>query len=76
MVVGSEAEVVLVVDPRDGVGDGDGLVDVEARLLLADAGELVEGDAGQAVELGICGQAVQADFACRIANVGEVVRDL
>ena len=46
--VAAEFEVVLVVDPGAGFGDGDGLVDVEVGLLLVESGELGEGEAGQA----------------------------
>ena len=51
--VASEAHVVLLVNPGERFGERDGLVDLKCGLLLVEAGELVEGDVGQAVELRI-----------------------
>jgi hypothetical protein len=54
--ISAKAEVVLFVDPRALVRRGDRLVGLEVRLLLVDAGELVQGDVGQTLEQGVGGQ--------------------
>ena len=74
--VAADSDVVLLVNPGKGVREGDGLVDLEGWLLLAEAGELVESDVGQAVEERIGGKSVEADLAGDVGGVGEVVARL
>ena len=52
--VSAKADVVLLVNPGGGLRSGDRLVGLKVRLLLVDAGELVEGEVGQTVEQRVC----------------------
>ena len=60
--VSTEADVVLAVVPDEHVGDADGFRSLEVRLLFAEAGELVQRDAGQAPELRRIGKAVETEL--------------
>ncbi len=51
--VEAEVDIVPSMVPLGGLGEGDGLVDLVGRFRVAEAGELREGDAGDAVVQGI-----------------------
>ncbi len=74
--VGAKADVVLAVDPGAHVAEGDGLRELEIGLLLAEAGELVHRDVGQAPELRRMGQAVEAELGGDVGDVAEAVAGL
>ncbi len=48
--VSAITDIVLLVDPRGGLGERDGLVGLKVRLLFVHAGELVQGEVGQTKE--------------------------
>ncbi len=81
MEVSAEADVVFAVTPGAGFGECEGLGEAIVRLLLIDAGELVEDKVRQAVverigvERGVVG-AEDADLGGDVFDIGEEVAQL
>src|SRR5580698_6099370 len=76
--VAAKTDVVFMVYPGDRIAARDGLVGVKIRLLLVQAGELIECEAGQSIVERIGGtvEDVESDLPGYVGRIGEIVAQL
>ena len=75
-IVAAEAQVVFAVNPAQGFGDGDGLREREARLLLVEPLDIAEHHVGQTVIERSAIRPLDADLVRYIGPIGEEIRRL